>query len=141
MTAEPHRRLPSYVRDLSAARLHKVQQEMRRLTGSTTPEDVHALRVAVRRFQSCLRTFHSLFPKKEGRKVRERIRKLMSLTADVRDRDIAVSLGVESGLPVEGLLLRTWREEREEALQRLLSTLHRMDAKGTPDKWRKRLEL
>jgi CHAD domain-containing protein len=62
-------------------------------------ETIHDLRVSIRRYTQCLRTFEDLFdPGRVGR-IRKRLRALMTCCGEVRNCDIAVELLRAARLP------------------------------------------
>ena len=79
------------------------------------PESVHDLRVAIRRFQQCLRVFHQFFPRGEAKRIRRRLRKVMNLSAEVRERDIALGLIKQSGAAADGRLGARLVQQRKKA--------------------------
>ena len=53
-------------------------------------ETVHDLRVAIRRFNQSVAVFGSLLPKREVKRIRKRLRRVMESAGAIRDRDIAL---------------------------------------------------
>jgi len=87
------------------------------------PEAIHDLRVSIRRFTQCLRTFEGLFDPIAAGRVRKRLRKLLKLCGAVRNCDIAMELLPMAGLPENDPAyahLRQRRNDTEEALVRHL---------------------
>jgi len=56
------------------------------------PEEVHDLRVGIRRFSQGLRLFADLFPTWEVKKIKKLLKRMMRLTSEIRNRDIALEL-------------------------------------------------
>ena len=54
------------------------------------PEEIHDVRVSIRRFSQGLLLFHDFFPPWEVKKIRRRLKRMMSLTSEIRDRDITL---------------------------------------------------
>jgi CHAD domain-containing protein len=138
---DPHQKLPKFAAHVAAARLDRLGYEIGRASKTSDADTVHDLRVAIRRFQSCLKLFRDCFPKAEAKKIRKRLRAIMNLTAAVRDCDIAIGLGLRAELAAESPLLASWRDERNQAAQRLISTLKRATKGNFSDKLRSRLGL
>ena len=108
-----------YAQRQGAARLDRLAYEMGRNCRSADVEAVHDLRVSIRRLLSCLKAFPEFFSSGGKRKVRRRLREIMTLAGEVRNRDIAVELGLQAGLPEESELLAKLAWERTEAARRL----------------------
>jgi CHAD domain-containing protein len=133
--------MPAYAALQGAARLDRLAFELGRAGKSTTPDAVHDLRVGIRRFESCLRLFKDYFPRKEAKKIRKRLRNILELAGQVRDRDIALDLGRQAGLPPQSALLRPWAQQRKQAAQDLTAALKRAVRNDLSTKWRSRLKL
>jgi len=54
------------------------------------PEEIHDVRVSIRRFAQGLILYAAFFPEWEIKKVRKRLRRMMNLTSEIRNRDIAL---------------------------------------------------
>jgi CHAD domain-containing protein len=54
------------------------------------PEEIHDLRVSIRRFSQGLELFSDFFPKWEVKKIRTMLKRMMQLTSSIRDRDITL---------------------------------------------------
>ncbi len=141
MAADCNKQMPGYAVLQGAARLDRLAYELGRVGKSTAPEAVHDLRVAIRRFEGCLRFFRDYFPGKDAKKIRKRLRDIMQLAGEVRDCDIAFDLGRQAGLPAESALLRVWAQRRKQGAQELSSALKRAVKNDLSTKWRSRLKL
>ena len=141
MAADSNRQMPAYAALQGAARLDRLAYELGRAGKSTDPEAVHDLRVAIRRFEGCLRLFRDYFPPKVAKKIRKRLRDIMDLAAEVRNRDIALDLGRQAGLSAESGLLSAWAKQRKQVALELSSTLKRAVKDDLSTKWRSRLKL
>ena len=130
-----------YARRQGAARLDRLAYEMGRNCKSADIEAVHDLRVSIRRLVSCLKAFPEFFSSAGKRKVRRRLREIMALAGEVRDRDIAIELGRQAGLPEGSELLAKLAGERTEAARRLRLLLKHSVKRSMTDKWRDRLGL
>src|SRR5258708_38073494 len=82
------------------------------------PEDPranHDLRVAIRKFSQCLRTFRGLFDPQPVKKMRKRLRSLMDLCGAKRDYDVGLQVLAAAGLPTDspaGLPVRGHPDKR-----------------------------
>jgi CHAD domain-containing protein len=54
------------------------------------PDEIHDVRVSIRRFSQGLMLYAGFFPKWEVKKVRRRLTRMMNLTSEIRNRDIAL---------------------------------------------------
>lgn len=54
------------------------------------PEEIHDVRVSIRRFAQGLILYAGFFPEWEIKKVRKRLKRMMNLTSEIRNRDIAL---------------------------------------------------
>jgi CHAD domain-containing protein len=54
------------------------------------PDEIHDVRVSIRRFSQGLILYAGFFPKWEVKKARRRLRRMMNLTSEIRNRDIAL---------------------------------------------------
>jgi CHAD domain-containing protein len=54
------------------------------------PDEIHDVRVSIRRFSQGLLLYAGFFPKWEVKKVRKRLKRMMNLTSEIRNRDIAL---------------------------------------------------
>lgn len=121
--------------------LGRLAFEVRRGARSRDADAVHDLRVAIRRFTESLRTFRNLLPRGAVSKARRRLKEVMALAGEVRNRDIALELfraaGVESGSP----LTTRQAAARDRALVELQEALRRLHGRGFSSRWRTNLRL
>jgi CHAD domain-containing protein len=54
------------------------------------PHEIHDVRVSIRRFAQGLLLYAGFFPEWEVKKVRKRLRRMMRVTSEIRNRDIAL---------------------------------------------------
>ncbi len=54
------------------------------------PDEIHDVRVSIRRFSQGLILYGGFFPRWEVKKVRKRLGRMMNLTSEIRNRDIAI---------------------------------------------------
>jgi len=105
------------------------------------PDSIHDLRVAIRRFGRCLVVFGQFFPGRESSKIRRRLRRIMDLSAEVRDRDVALELCGKAGVPSDAPVLSSLRQVRDESRHKLVSRLERLRDREFSRVWRTRLKL
>jgi CHAD domain-containing protein len=119
-----------FVQSRTMARLKKLEAELRRAVHA--PEDqkaIHDLRVAIRRFTQCIRTFAQFLDPARIKPFRRRLRKLMDRCGAARNCDIALEVLRAAGLhdrEISAELAGQRRRARKELAQRLRSRHHRM---------------
>ncbi len=102
------------------------------------PDEIHDLRVSVRRFSQGLQLFADFFPKWEVKKIRRMLKRVMRVTSAIRDRDITLDFLSESGHTAH----RPRLEKERVAYQRQFSEmLRRWTAQDFSAKWRNGLSL
>src|ERR1019366_6869510 len=99
--------------------------------------DLHALRVAIRRFSQVLSACKACFPPRSVRKMRRRLKLIMRLAGEVRDTDVALQLTAASGA---SSLEAKLRARRKTAAKSLLASLKHWTARKSVSKWRSALE-
>jgi len=133
--------LDRFVRELLEKRLRRANKEWRRCARKAGAEEVHDLRVSLRRFGENLWLFRRMFPKRERKQVRDEFKAVMGLTGAVRDADIAIEsfdkAGIEVGLACR-IALHNARATAEAALAAALAVGLRTDVAG---RWRATLRL
>jgi len=101
-------------------------------------EEIHDLRVSVRRFSQGLELFEEFFPKWEVKKIRRMLKRVMSVTSDIRDRDITLDFLKEAGHA--GHQSRV-QKERLTYQRQFSEMLRRWSAQDFSAKWRNGLSL
>jgi CHAD domain-containing protein len=105
--------LKRYAEAKLAARLERISSALRRAAKDPEgPENIHDLRVAIRRFTQALRVFKDLLDGARVRKMRRRLKKIMNLCGEVRNHDIALEALHAAGAPVAQALERRLRKTR-----------------------------
>ena len=102
------------------------------------PDEIHDLRVSVRRFAQGLELFADFFPKWEVKKIRRMLKRVMSVTSDIRDRDIALDFLKESGHAAHQSRVQ---KERLAYQRQFSELLRRWSARDFSTKWRNGLSL
>jgi CHAD domain-containing protein len=98
---------------------------------------IHDLRVAIRRFSQVLSACNTCFPRRPVRKMRRRLKLIMTLAGEVRDSDVALQLIAAAGaIPLEAKL----HARRKAAAKSLLASLKHWTARKSVSKWRSALE-
>jgi CHAD domain-containing protein len=119
--------------------LGRLEDRMERARKRRDAGSVHDLRVAVRRLAACLRTFQSLFPAADARKVRRRLKEILERASAVRDCDVALDLWRQAGMAADSPIRSGIEAARNAAERKLLAILERRRESAV--RWRGRLEL
>jgi len=98
-----------YANEQISARLGTLVYQVHAAAAQPKADTIHDLRVAIRRFLQSLEVFSSLLPKPAVKKIRKRLRRILNLSAAIRDRDIALELLSEAGLGKKEPLCRSVR--------------------------------
>lgn len=102
------------------------------------PDEIHDLRVSIRRFSQGLRVFESFFPKWEIKKIKRMLKRMMRLTSEIRNRDIALEF-LTRARPIEH---RRRMERERQALERQFAEMvQRWASRDFSAKWRNALSL
>jgi len=104
-------------------------------------DSIHDLRVAIRRFEQCLQIFHQFLSGRHNKKIRRRLRKIMQLSGEIRNRDIALDLLKQAGVPARSALSARLLRDRREAQNKLLASFDRWGERDLFRKWSSRLGL
>ncbi len=123
-------------------RLKRVTTEIARATKHPkNPETAHDLRVAIRRFTQCLRTFDELLDPGPSKKIRKKLRTLMKLCGAKRDYDVGLGVLAKAGLPAEHPTFARFQEHRDRGMRELARALQKKHKWDVTDRWRKQLAL
>src|ERR1035441_6228769 len=98
---------------------------------------IHDLRVAMRRFSQVLSACKACFPARSVRKMRRRLKLIMTLAGEVRDTDVALQLIAAAGA---SSLEAKLRARRKTAAKTLVAALKHWTARKSVSKWRAALE-
>jgi CHAD domain-containing protein len=121
--------------------LGRIVYEVRGVSRRADAGAVHDMRVAIRRLLQCLRLFKDFYPPGKVKKIRRDLKGLMSLSAVVRDRDIAMSLLREAAMASDSDLLTTLWEQRKKAAKELEAAAKLWKERERSRKWRVQLVL
>jgi CHAD domain-containing protein len=130
-----------YVRLQSGKLLRRLDSQVNGTARTGDADQIHDLRVAIRQLSRCLRVFAQFYPGRSWKRIRRRLADLMQACGSVRDRDIAIGLLKEAGVPPASRLVRQLDAERRAASLALRRQLRRWKARGFSQRWRVRLEL
>lgn len=130
-----------YARLQTAILLRRFAFQVNRAARSCDADSIHDLRVAIRRLSRCLKVFSQFYPGRSWKKIRRELGDLLGGAGAVRDRDIALELLVDAGIPKSAAIVTRLQEERRKAGQELLLEVRRWKHRGFSRKWRIRLDL
>jgi len=114
--------------------------QVARTARSAGADEVHDLRVAIRRFARGLSALKGCFPRKESAEIRRGLKKLMTRAGAVRDRDVALRLLAGRDSAGASELAKQFRAERKHAARALTLALKRWVRRSSSAKWRNALE-
>jgi CHAD domain-containing protein len=106
---------------------------------SHSPEAVHDLRVAVRRFTQAVALGKPCLASHDVRKMRRRLKPMMRLAGEVRDCDVALKLLARSRSKDSGAVEARLRSRRAGAGQALVAALHQWTSRNSLPKWHRAL--
>ena len=129
-----------YARERASTLLRRLAFHMNRAARLRHADSIHDLRVAIRRFEQCLQIFHQFFPGGH-KKIRRRLRKIMELSGEIRNRDIALDLLKQAGLPTRSALKIRLLRERRDVQNKLVASIDRWGNRDLSHKWGSRLGL
>ena len=133
----------TYVFTQTADLLHRLAVQIKQLKQAPADSDgeaIHDVRVAIRRLRQCLRVFSKFYPDNSWKKIRRELAGVMQSCGRVRDRDIAIGLLTESGLPIDSKLVLRLQEKRRTADRGLRHDLADWKHRGLGKKFQGRLE-
>jgi len=118
--------------------LTRLAFQVHRAAKKPGPDEIHDLRVSIRRFSQGLEVFSAFFPKWEVKKIRRMLKRMMRLTSSIRDRDITLEFLTEARHAVH----RTRLTRERSAYQRQFAEMvRRWSARDFSAKWRNGLSL
>lgn len=127
-----------YALDQMNRLLTRLAFQVHRASKVPGPEQIHDVRVSIRRFSQGLLLFADFFPPGDVKKITRRLKRMLRLTSQLRDRDIALEF--LSGLKETKHRPRLVKERL--TLQREFSEMgRRWNARDFSAKWRSGLSL
>lgn len=130
-----------YANEQASARLGKLAFQVQAAAKSMDADAIHDLRVAIRRFNQSLTVFAALYPKREAKKIRKRLGRVMEVAGEIRDRDIALEFFAEAGVRLDDPLSARIAGERRLAEHALAEKVKRWNRANFSAKWRSVLQL
>ena len=118
--------------------LTRLAFQVHRAAKKPGPDEIHDLRVSIRRFSQGLSVFHDFFPAWEVKKVRKRLKRMMRLTSQIRDRDITLEFLAEVKHTTHS---RRFERDRLTHQREFSEMVRRWSARDFSAKWRSGLSL
>jgi CHAD domain-containing protein len=123
-----------FARRETLSRCQRVLVEIDRISRNAGEDEVHDLRVSIRRFTQAVRIFESLLPKRT-RRIAKRTRVLLARAGEVRDLDVGIERLLKLGVPEQDPLLLAMHESRRRLSLQLLAEVFRLRADGPEQSW------
>ncbi len=123
--------------------LTTVAFQVHRAAKKPGPEEIHDLRVSIRRFSQGLELFAAFFPKWEVKKIHRMLKRMMRLTSSIRDRDITLEFLASSQHASSPHTTHRTRLTRERSTyqRQFAEMVRRWSARDYSAKWRSGLSL
>ena len=118
--------------------LSRLAFQVHRAAKQPGPDEIHDLRVGIRRFSQGLEVFHDFFPPWEVKKVTKRLKRMMKITSQIRDRDITLEFLADVKHTTHR---QRFERERADYEREFSEMVRRWSARDFSAKWRTRLSL
>jgi CHAD domain-containing protein len=123
--------------------LTTVAFQVHRAAKKPGPDEIHDLRVSIRRFSQGLELFATFFPKWEVKKIHRMLKRMMRLTSSIRDRDITLEFLTNSqhGSSPHTAHRTRLAKQRSTYQRQFAEMVRRWSARDFSAKWRNGLSL
>jgi CHAD domain-containing protein len=118
--------------------LTRLAFQVHRAAKTPGPDEIHDLRVSIRRFSQGLLLFSEFFPKWEEKKIKKLLKRMMRLTSEIRNRDIALEFLTKHR---HGEHRHRLEQERANYERQFSEMVRRWSARDFSAKWRSALSL
>ena len=118
--------------------LTRLAFQLHRAAKTPGPDEIHDLRVSIRRFSQGLLLFSDFFPKWEEKRIKKMLKRMMRLTSQIRNRDIALEFLVKRQHEEHRQRLE---QERSNYERQFSEMARRWSARDFSAKWRNALSL
>lgn len=130
------------IRDYAAAHMNRLLTalafQVHRTVQKPGVEEIHDLRVGIRRLSQALRLFRDFVPGREAAKIERRLKHMMRLTSQIRNRDIALEFLARSQ---HGEQRRRLEKQRKTYQREFSDLVRRWTANNFSARWRDGLSL
>lgn len=134
-------RIPAEVATVLEGSFRKFESELARTSARQGADEVHDVRVSIRRLEQALELFGRWLPRTASAAVASRIKQVLKRAGDVRDRDIALHLIVHLELDVDPSIRPVLESGRDAAALRLKAAAGKLTAPDAIGAWMTRLRL
>jgi CHAD domain-containing protein len=118
--------------------LTSMAAEVHRSAKTPGADEIHDVRVSIRRFSQGMELFAAFFPKGEIKKIKKLLKRVMRLTSEIRNRDMTLEFLVDEKIEDH----RKRVEKERKAYQREYAQMVRgLTGRDFAAKWRKGLSL
>lgn len=117
------------------ARLAKLLEQVERCSAKPGSDEVHDLRVSIRRFSQTLRIFACMLSAKPVKAMRKDLRPVMEAAGCVRDLDVGAERLLEDGLEENNAVLEEMHAERRRGELALRGRLLLLKSKEPERTW------
>ncbi len=131
----------AFVQQQTRTLLRRLAYQVNQAARLGDADSVHDLRVSIRRFTQCLRTFAQFFPNREARKIRRKLKAIMEAASEVRDHDITLDLFKEAGISRKSKGSAAVDKQRRQVEKSLRDVIRRSSRENFSRKWRTKLEI
>jgi CHAD domain-containing protein len=128
--------LDQFARARGGELLDRLEAEVANVSRNGDPEAIHRLRVSIRRLTQALRAMHELYPKRQTKPMRRKLRAMMDLAAEIRNRDVTLDLLVAAGIDRTSPICTRLDEERDAARGDLVVLARQWRRRKLPSDWR-----
>jgi len=138
-----HDSMHDYAVDQMNRLLTSLAFQVHRAARKPGADEIHDLRVSVRRFAQGLELFSDFFPKWEIKKIHRMLKRMMRLTSSIRDCDITLEFLAEAPAASPGHAAHRPRltKERSAYQRQFAEMVRRWSAHDFSAKWRNGLSL
>jgi len=130
-----------YATEQVSARLGKLAYQLHSAARHPNADAVHDLRVAMRRFAQSVEVFSSVLPRSDQKKIRKKLKRMMEITAAIRDRDITLEFLSQAGFKKSDALWKQIVADRKAVEKDLAERIKRWSQRDFSAKWRSALQL
>ncbi len=133
--------VPVQIAEKLKASLERFGSEASKAAKSAGPDEVHDVRVSIRRLEQALEIFGEWLPAKRVERTGKRLEKTLKMAGEVRDRDIAMELTEDLQLEVHGSVRYVLQTDRDTAADRFSAALQRIGERRVVARWSSLLRL
>lgn len=118
--------------------LTSMSSEVHRSAKTSGADEIHDVRVSIRRFTQGMELFATFFPKGESKKIKKLLKRMMRLTSEIRNRDITLEFLVDEKIQDHR---KRVEKERKDYQLKYAKLVRGFTGRDFAAKWRKGLSL